>query len=158
LEAGQGWLGAILSGRERQSSVPAFHAEQQMSLLPLQGIATLVVARALRLADLPGELITQHQIEVEAERWANRPTIRLFHFARKNFKGHALRWLWFFERLQLPAAVQRPYAKQVTQFTDYQLRERGSSPQTVEYCSRTIHRFLAQVEKAGLRLKTLTIA
>ena len=51
-----------------------FHAEQQMSLLTLQGIAryTLVVARALRLADRPGELITQHEIEVEAERWANR--------------------------------------------------------------------------------------
>ncbi len=138
----------------------AFHAERRMSPLTLQGIAryTLVVARALRLADRPGELITQHEIEVEAERWANRPTIRVFHFARKNFKGHAMRWLRFLGRLQLPATVQRPYAKQVAQFTDYQLRERGSSPQTVEYCSRTIHQFLAQVKEAGLRLKTLTIA
>ena len=142
----------------------AFHAEQQISPLTLQGIAryTLVVARALRLADRPGELITQNEIEVEAERWANRlpkwPTMRLFHSARRNFKGHAMRWLRFLGRLQLPATVHRPYAKQVAQFTDHQLRERGSSPQTVEYCSRTIHRFLAQVEEAGLRLKTLTIA
>src|SRR6266446_1064757 len=69
-----------------------------------------------------------------------------------------MRWLRFLGRLHLPATVQRPYAKQVAQFTDYQLRERGSSPQTVEYCSQTIHRFLGQVEEAGLRLKTLTIA
>ena len=50
----------------------AFHAEQQMSPLTLQGIAryTLVVAKALCLADRPGELITQHEIGVEAARWA----------------------------------------------------------------------------------------
>jgi hypothetical protein len=67
-------------------------------------------------------LITHHEIEVEAERWANRlpkwPTMRLFHYARRNFKGHAMRWLKYLGRLQLPATVQRPYAKQVAQFTD----------------------------------------
>ncbi len=137
----------------------AFHAEQQMSPLTLQGIAryTLVVAKAFRLADRSGELITQHEIEVEADRWARRHP-KWIHHARKTFKGHAMRWLRFLGRLQLPATILRPYAKQVTQFTDYQLRERGSSPQTVEYCGRTIHEFLAQVAEAGLRLKTLTIA
>jgi integrase/recombinase XerD len=142
----------------------AFQAEQQMCPLTLQGMAgyILIVARSLRLADRPRELITEHEIEVEAERWANRQPkwhrTRLFHYARRNFKGHAVRWLRFLGRLQLPANVQRPYAKQVGQFTDHLLRERGASPQTVEYCSGTIHRFLAQVEEAGFRLKTLTIA
>lgn len=87
----------------------AVHAEQQMSLLTLQEIAryTLIVAKALRLADRPSELITQHEIEVESERWAHRlpkwHTTRLFHHARRNFKSHAMRWLRYLGRLQLPA-------------------------------------------------------
>ncbi len=139
-------------------------AEQEMAVLTLRAIAiyTLVVAKALRLADRPGEFITRNEIEVEAERWANRrprpPTMRIFHHARRAFKGHAIRWLTFLGRLQLPAAVQRPYAKHVAQFSDYQLRERGLSPRTVAYSSRTIHEFLSQIEEAGLRLKTLNVA
>jgi integrase/recombinase XerD len=142
----------------------AFQAEQQMCQLTLQGMAgyILIVARSLRLTDRPGELITEHEIEVKAERWANRQPkwhrTRLFHHARRNFKSHAIRWLRFLGRLRRPVSVQRPYAKQVAQFTDHLLRERGASPQTVEYCSGTIHRFLAQVEEDGFRLKTLTIA
>jgi site-specific recombinase XerD len=53
---------------------------------------------------------------------------------------------------------QRPYTEHVAQFSDYQLRERGLSPQTVEYSSKTIHQFLSQFEEAGLRLKTLSVA
>ena len=37
-------------------------------------------------------------------------------------------------------------------------RERGLSPRTVAYDSRTIHQFLAQAEEAGFRLETLTVA
>jgi len=139
-------------------------AEQQKAALTLRAIATytLVVAKALRLADRPGEFITRNEIEVEAERWANRqprpPTMRLFHPALRAFKGHAIRWLTFLGRLQRPTAVQRPYAEYVAQYSDYQLRERGLSPMTVAYASRTIHWFLAQIEEAGLRLKTLNVA
>jgi integrase/recombinase XerD len=139
-------------------------AEQQASPLTLRGIAfyTLVVARALRLADRPGELITKNEIEIEAERWANRqpkpPTMRLCHSARENFQAHAVRWLTFLGRLQQPASVQRPYARHVTQFSEYQLRERGLSPATVAYRERTIHEFLAAVEESGLRLQTLSVA
>ena len=79
----------------------AHGAEQEMALLTLQNMAryTLVVAKALRLADRPGEFITKDEIEVEAERWANRQPkpsmMRLFHHSRRNFKGHAIRWLTF---------------------------------------------------------------
>ena len=139
-------------------------AEQQMAALTLRRIAvyTLVVADALRLADRPGELITRDEIEVEAERWANRrPKPRsawLFHNRWQTFKGQAIRWLAFLGRLKPSPVVKRPYAKHVTQYGDYQLRERGLSPQTVAYATRTIHEFLGQVEEAGLRLKTLRVA
>ena len=49
-------------------------AEQQMAHRTLRRIAiyTLIVAKALRLADRPGELVTRAEIEAEADRWANR--------------------------------------------------------------------------------------
>ena len=142
----------------------AHGVEQEMALLTLQNMAryTLVVAKALRLADRPGEIITKEEIEVEAERWANRqprhPMMRIFHHSRRNFTLHAIRWLTFMGRMEPSATVQRPYTKHVAQFSDYQLRERGLSPQTVEYCSKTIQQFLSQIEEAGLRLKTLNVA
>jgi integrase/recombinase XerD len=139
-------------------------AEQQMALLTLQTIAsyTLAVAKALCLADRPGEVITKNEIEAEAERWAKRqprpPAMRLFHHARRNFKGHAMRWLRFLGRLQTPATIPQPYAEQVAQFADYQLRERGLSPQTIAYRSRTIHQFLSHIEGADFQFQTLSIA
>jgi integrase/recombinase XerD len=137
--------------------------EQRMSPMAVQNIArhTLIVAKALRLADRPNELISKNEIEAEAERWATRQPKsskrRLFPQARRNFLGHGLRWLTFLGRLQPSVTVQRPCAQHIAQFTDYQLRERGLSPQTVAYHSRTIHKFLARIDEAGLRLKTLNI-
>ncbi len=139
-------------------------AEQQMAPLTLRRIAvyTLVVAKALRLSQRPGEIITRNEIDVEAERWANRrPKPRsawLFHNRWQTFRGQAVRWLTFLERLEPPAAVERPYARQVAQYNDYQLHERGLSPRTVAYATRTIHEFLGQAETAGFRLKTLRVA
>ena len=100
-------------------------AEQQMSPRTLRGIAsyTLVVAKALRLADRPGELITRAEIEAEADRWANRqpkpPKMANVRARAVGFTGHAIRWLTFLGRLQPPAAVQQPYAEHVAQFADY---------------------------------------
>lgn len=141
---------------ERQRYL-AHCAKQQMSRNTLRGIAsyTLVVAEALRLAERPGELITRAEIDVEADRWVNRPRKRDRRML--TFTGHAIRWLTFLGRLQRPA-IERPYANQVDQFSEYQLRERGLSPRTVAYCDRTLHEFFAQIEEAKLRLKTLTVA
>ena len=149
--------------KERRSFL-VHRAKQEMSPLTLRAIAyyTLAVAKALRLADRPGEIITRNEIKVEAERWANRQpqpnSMRLFRHARRGFEGHAVRWLTFLGRLELPTTEKQPYAKQVGQYSDYQLRERGLSPQTVAYAARTIHVFLRQIEEAGLRLKTLNVA
>jgi len=138
-------------------------AEQQMSAGTLQNIAsyTLLVANVLRLADRSGELITKDEVKAEAERRAHRQPKpqrkRPLPCARRNFRGHAIRWLTFLGRLQPCATVQQPYAKQIAQFTDFQLRERGLSSQTVVHHSRTIQRLLKRIEEAGFRLKTLNI-
>jgi site-specific recombinase XerD len=139
-------------------------AGQQMSPPTLQGIALylLAIAKALRLADRPGQLITRAEIEAEADRWANRkprpPAMPAGRRPWLRFTGHATRWLTFLGRLQPPAATPRPYAAHVAPFTDYMLRERGLSPRTAEYRGRTIHEFLARIDAAGLRLDALTVA
>ncbi len=141
----------------------AHHLKLKMAPLTLQNIAryVLVVTKALRLADRPGELITQSEIDGEAERWANsqpkQSTMRTLHRVRIRFKGHAIRWLTFLGRLQRSAVVQRPDARQVAQGADHQLRERGLSPMTGAYCSHPIFRLLAQVEETGFQLKTLNM-
>jgi site-specific recombinase XerD len=138
-------------------------AAQQLAVLTLRGVAvyTLVVARELRLAARPGVLITADEIEAEAKRWAGRRSgprkTQALEHARRDFKRHALRWLRFIGRLQPPAASRRPCADQIAAFSDYQLRERGLSPNTVEYHGRMIRRFFWQLDQAGLRLRTLTV-
>ena len=138
-------------------------AAQRMAVRTLRGIAiyTLVVARVLRLDERPGEVITGGEIEAAANRWARRrsapPGRRARESALRLFQRHARRWLQFLGRLQSPATAPRPYAEQVAQFNDYQLRERGLSPNTVERDRRALHQFLAQLEQAGRRLRTLSI-
>jgi site-specific recombinase XerD len=139
-------------------------AEQQMSAHTLQNIAAyiLIVAKALRLADRSGELITRDEIETEADCWVSRkpkpPRMQKVRRSWLNFRSNAIRWLAFLGRLQPPDPVQRPYAEQITQFSDYMLRERGFSPQTIRQRCWTINNFLAQIDAAGLRLDKLTVA
>jgi site-specific recombinase XerD len=148
---------------EERRRYVAHCAAQQMAVWTLRRIAnyTLVVAKVLRLADRPGELITAGEIEAEAKRWARHraqpPTRPVREHARRGFQRQALRWLQFLGRLQPPATAPRPYAAQIAQFTDYQLRERGLSPNTVEGERRALHQFLSQLEQAGRPLRTLSI-
>ena len=138
-------------------------AARQMAVLTLRHAAnyTLVVARVLRLADRPGELITAEEIEAEAKRWAGHrskpPRRQVFEHARRSFRRHALRWLRFLGRLQPPPIGRRPYAEQIAAFSDFQLRERGLSPKTVEHHGRALQRFLSQLEQAGRQLQMLSI-
>ena len=139
-------------------------SEQQMARRTLQLIASylLIVAKALRLADRPGEFISRDEIEAAANRWANRqpkpPQMRSVRLAWLRFTGHATRWLTFLGRLQPPATATRPYADQVTQFVDFMLLERGLSPRTVDSRCQRISEFLSRIADAGLRLDTLTVA
>jgi hypothetical protein len=119
----------------------------------LQGIAryTLAVAKPLRLADRPGELIPRSEIEAEADRWVSRPgrppaiyESRL----RLSFMRHAIRWLTFLGRVQPSATVQRPYADHVAEFTEYLRSERGLSPNTIANRGWTVQAFLARIGEA----------
>jgi integrase/recombinase XerD len=136
----------------------ALCAEQQMSPSRLQNIAryTLVITEALRLAERSGELITRAEVDAEAARRVRERTKRRMLTCR--FTGEAVRWLTFLGRLHLPAVVPPVHAEHVTEFADYLLQERGLSPKTIAYDRRTIHEFLAQIEKAALQLKKLTVA
>jgi integrase/recombinase XerD len=135
-------------------------AERRMCHGALRHVAcyTLCVAKALRLAERPGELITRTEIAAAANRWANRRPRPLKKRRTIGFTGHAIRWLKFLGRLQLPAVRQWPFANEVAQFADYLLRERGLSSQTVNYYRNSIRHSLAQIKEAGCSLKTLTPA
>jgi site-specific recombinase XerD len=136
-------------------------AEQQMSRFTSQHAArfTLLVAKVLRLAKRPGEVISRKEIEAEAVRWVNRPRPRKVQNVRvacRTFRGHAIRWLTFMGRLQPPAVVRLPYSEHVAQFSDYLLRERGLSPRSIAYSRQMIQEFLTQIREANLHFRTLT--
>ena len=139
-------------------------AEQQMAPKTLLDIATylFVVATALRLAERPGDFITPDEIKCAADRWVGRhshqPSPRTVSSAWRKFTRNAMRWLSFLCRLQTPAPATRPYADLITRFADYMHQERGLSPRTIDCRCRAIHDFLARLDKAGLRLDTLTVA
>jgi integrase/recombinase XerD len=139
-------------------SVRTYCAEQQMSASRLQHIARYILAitEGLRLAERPGELITRAEIAAEANRRVRERQKRRMLTYR--FAGEAVRWLTFLGRLQVPATVPPVYAEHVAEFADCLAQERGLSPRTVAYDCRTTHEFLAQIEKAGLHLKKLTVA
>jgi integrase/recombinase XerD len=101
---------------------------ERMSCETLRGTANylLIVANALHLAERPGELITQREIDAAAIRWVNRPRKRTKGI--DTFTGHAVRWLTFLKRLQLPRVVQRPHADYVDQWADVRINRVDSGP------------------------------
>ena len=149
---------------EERRGYLAHCAVQQMSRRTLRNIAryTLIAAEALRLAERLREVVTRAEVEAEVDHWldrrSRRSTMRQIRLLGVDFKGHVIRWLTFLGRLQPPAPVVHLYASQIAQFTDYMLQERGLSPQTVGYRCRAIREFLAEIDKADLRLDKLAVA
>jgi integrase/recombinase XerD len=137
-------------------------AEQQMSRRTLRSIAryTLLAAEFLRLAKRPNEVVSRAEVEAEVDRWlarrSRRATVQQTRLLGVDFTGHVLRWLAFLGRLQPAATVQQPYADHIAKCLDL-ARERGLSLQTIGNYERVLRRFLAQIEEAGFRLKTLTV-
>ena len=148
---------------EERGSYLAHCAEQQMSRRTLRSIAryTLIVTKALSLAERPSKLVTRAEVKAEVDRWLGRrsrqSTARQIRLLGVDFTSHVIRWLTFLGRLQPTVPVQQPYAREVTQFTDYMLRERGLSPQTVVYRCRAIRQFLAEIDEADFRLDQLAV-
>jgi site-specific recombinase XerD len=139
-------------------------AERQMSRRTLRSIAryTLIAAKLLNLAERSRELVTHAEVKVEVDRWltrrSRRSTAQQVRLLGVDFAGHVIRWLAFSGRLQPITPTRRPYAREVDQFADYMLRERGLSPETVACRRRVIGRFLAEIDEARLRLDRLTVA
>jgi integrase/recombinase XerD len=140
-----------------------FRAEQQLSAHSLRCIAgyLLIVANALQLVDRSRERITLDDIEVASDHWAKRHSNPLHmqncRRSRLSFRRHAVAWLVFLGRLQPNASVRRPYADCVQQFSEYMVRDRGYTRQTVRQRCWTVNKFLAQLKAAGLRLGKLTV-
>jgi site-specific recombinase XerD len=134
-------------------------AELQMARRTLRGIAqvTLLVARVLRLADRPGELITRAEIQAEADRWAQRPlrppAVPDTRRTSRRFSRHAARWRASLGRWPPPPLR---YPGHVARFADHRLQERGLSPRTAEYRCRMVPQFLAGIDDAGLARAALT--
>jgi site-specific recombinase XerD len=126
---------------------------------------TLSIAKTLRLADRPGELVTRAEIEAGADRYVRlssrrhprRPKKRKGGFLWRSFKSYAVRWLTFLGRLQRQV-VEQPYGDRVAQFADHLRQERGLAPLTIAYSKRTLSQFLGRMGAAQLRFKTLTVA
>ena len=137
-------------------------ANQQMSRMILRNIAryTLLAAEFLHLAKRSNEAISRSEVETEVDRWlarrSRRSTARQMRLLGVDFKGHVIRWLAFLGRLQPATKVQQPYAAYIAKFLDL-ARERHLSLQTIGNYERVLRRFLAKIEEADLRLKTLTV-
>src|SRR5881227_3299010 len=117
--------------RQRAGPVPeerlrylAHRAAQGMARLTLQETAVylLVVARSLRLADRPGELISPAEVERQALLWADQPhpckptgSAR----AREHFRSHAFAWLRFLGRLQSLPVAPHPCAQEIDAFAEF---------------------------------------
>lgn len=139
-------------------------AAQGMAFQTLRDAAryTLIIANALRLAERPAELITQEEIKAEANLWTSRHSSASSRqpkaSSRYRFVRHATHWLSFLGRLQPTPAVSLPNADLVDQFADCMRRERGLTYRTIETYCHAVHDLLIQLDKASLRLETLTVA
>ncbi len=113
------WDGPLAEDRCRYL---AHCAAQQMTRGSLRGIAinTLVIAKTLRLAARPEELITLREIEAGADRYVSlanrrrqpsRPEKRRGGHLWQAFRRCAIRWPRFLGRLPPPLPIPRSYAE-----------------------------------------------
>lgn len=134
--------------------------------LRVVAVYTLIIAKMLRLADQPGQLVTRAEIKAGADRYVklsnrrhpNRPEKRKGGYLWLSFQRYAVRWLTFVGRLEIPSPAPRPYADQVARYKEYMERERGLTPQTIAMNGWTIQAFLNEIDDAGLCLNALTVA
>ena len=145
---------------ERRRYLAHCAATEQTSRETLQSLDNylLVIAEALRLDKRPGELISADEVDAEVHRWINRPKPQTLNKLQIAFRNRVVRWLKFLGRMQPSPVVRRPYSERIAQYIDHLRRDRGLTRSTIAYCDRTLHEFLAQVDAAGLRLKSLTVA
>src|SRR6266536_201183 len=106
-------------------------ADLGMATRTLRLAAELLLAAEeyLKLAERPDTIIALQEIEEAGTRWSSRkslPPIRLHpKLSRQRFIHHAVGWLSFLNRLQIPAKPAAPYDQMMMEFTDFMQKERG---------------------------------
>jgi integrase/recombinase XerD len=137
-------------------------ADQQMARRTLRDIALyiLVVAKALRLENRPGELITRAEIEQQAHQWANRrpkpPRRKRRPFSWTRFLRYALRWLRFLGRLQEPTPSAGFGADLIAAFAETLQREKGLAPPTIRNRCVAVQQFLQRLDSENGSLRGVT--
>ena len=122
----------------------------------------LAAEEYLKLADRPDAIIALQEIEEAGSRWSSRkslPPIRLHpKLSRQRFIHHAVGWLWFLNRVEVPAKPATAYDQMMVEFTDFMQKERGLSPATIEHRCLTVRAFLDRLCDGERSLNTLTVA
>jgi site-specific recombinase XerD len=135
-----------------------------MAKRTLRLTAELLVAteQYLKLGDRPGTIISRQEINEAGTRWSTRkslPPIRLHpKLSRQRFIHHAVGWLTFLNRLEIPAKPLKVYDQMLVEFIDFMQRERGLSPATIEQRSHTVGEFLDRLCVEERSLNTITVA
>ena len=119
----------------------------------------LVVARSLRLADRPDELISPAEVERQALLWADEPhpgkpagSPR----ARQHFRTHAFGWLRFLGRLQPVPVAPHPCAQEMAAFAEFLRSDRGLAPVTIDGCCSVLWQLLGRLCSADAPLREVT--
>jgi site-specific recombinase XerD len=139
-------------------------AELGMATRTLRLTAELLLAAEeyLKLGDRPDAIIALQEIEEAGSRWCSRkslPPIRLHpRLSRQRFIHHAVGWLSFLNRLQIPAKPATPYDQMMLEFTDFMQKERGLAPATIELRCFTVRAFLDRLCCGERSLSTITVA
>lgn len=122
----------------------------------------LVVARSLRLAERPADLISRSEIERQARLHATvsdtGKTSELSP-AQYRFYRHAVRWLRFLGRLQpTPAPAPHPYDQEIATFAEFLRHERGLGPTTIDGRCLALRQLLGRLRPDGGSLREVTLA
>jgi integrase/recombinase XerD len=139
-------------------------ADLGMATRTLRLTAQLLLAAEeyLKLAERPDAIIALQEIEEAGTRWSSRkslPPIRLHpKLSRQRFIHHAVGWLSFLNRLQIPAKPTTPYDQMMVEFTDFMQKERGLAPATIELRCFTVRAFLDRLCCGERSLSTITVA
>ena len=114
--------------------------------------------------DLPETgLITSEDIEVAAQRWAQRESFKSgakgkpSPLSKTRFIKHATQWLGFLGRLHFPDLPSHPFSAFIEEFAGYMSEERGLSQETIKYRCREVGIYLRELCGEQVSLSEITI-
>jgi site-specific recombinase XerD len=132
------------------------------STLRLKAHLLVATEEYLKLADRPNAIIGLQEIVEAGKRWSTRttlPPIRLNpKLSCQRFIHHAVGWLTFLKRFQIPARPVTVYDPMMVEFANFMQKERGLSPATIEHRCLTVRPFLHRLCDGERSLKTITVA